>query len=90
MENNPTPNKTFRYHAFGRYQRYIEPITRDPLIRGYFELIATILLISFFLMFAIRPTLNTVFSLRRMISDLTEVDKSLDNKIQALIPPCRL
>jgi len=35
--------------------------------------------------FAIRPTLNTVFGLRRKISDLIDVDKRLDSKIQSLI-----
>ncbi len=41
----PLENLTKRY---SRYYIYIEPIVSDPLIRGYFSLVASILLIAFF------------------------------------------
>lgn len=85
MEDNQQATKYPSVRSFGRYRRYIEPIARDPLIRGYFEIVATLLLISFFLLFAIRPTLNTVFGLQRKIADLIDVNNRLDSKIQSLI-----
>lgn len=77
--------KVSQYKVLGRYYRYIEPVVRDPLIRGYFEILATILLVAFFLMFAIRPTLKTIAGLLRTIDDLKSVEQALDAKINSLV-----
>lgn len=77
--------KVSQYKILGRYYRYIEPVVRDPLIRGYFEIVATILLVAFFVMFAIRPTLKTIAGLLRTIDDLKQVEQALDAKINSLV-----
>ena len=77
-----TDNITRRYQ---RYYTYIEPIVTDPIIRGYFSLAASLLLIAFLLVFALSPTINTIVTLRRKISDQQTIIKNLETKTRNLI-----
>lgn len=70
---------------FSKYYTYIEPITSDPVIRGYFTLIASILLTAFFIIFALSPTFSTIVGLTRKIDDQKKVLASLDSKINSII-----
>jgi hypothetical protein len=54
-------------------------------IQAYTMLIMSLFTISFFGIFAIRPTLNTIANLNRQIADLKEVDERLSTKINQLI-----
>lgn len=68
-----------------RYYSYLAPVAADPLIRGYFSLVASLLLIAFFLIFALSPTFNTILSLQKKIDDQNKTIAALDTKINALI-----
>ena len=46
-----------------RYFTYIEPIIRAPLVKTYGTLIMTIVLLIIFVLFAIKPTIETIFLL---------------------------
>jgi len=70
---------------YQRYYTYLEPVMADPLIRGYFGLVASFLLVTFFLVFALSPTINTILSLRKKIVEQQTIVKALDNKISSLI-----
>lgn len=74
-----------QFTTLRQYRKYIEPVIRDPLIRGYFEIIATIALVIFFLVFAIRPTFNTIAELYKKTDELKQVDTDLGKKIKSLI-----
>lgn len=70
---------------FGRYYTYIEPVMADPVIKGYFTLIASLLLVAFFIFFALSPTFSTIVGLVRKIDDQKQALASLDKKINNLI-----
>lgn len=70
---------------YQRYYTYLEPVIADPLVRGYFGLIASFLLVAFFLVFALSPTVNTILSLRKKIADQNATVITMDKKIANLI-----
>lgn len=70
---------------YSRYYVYIEPVVTDPLIRGYFSLVASIMLVAFFLIFALSPTINTILVLTKKINEQRSTIKILDQKIADLV-----
>lgn len=82
-----TTNSTLENLAkkYGRYYAYIEPIVSDPLVRGYFNLVASFLLMAFFLVFALSPTINTILTLQKKITEQRRIVKALDQKIANLV-----
>jgi|GEM_PF-1122288 len=80
----PVPNLP-KYKLVNRYSKFVDPVIRDPLVRGYFEILATILLVAFFILFAIRPTFNTVTELVKKSEELKTTDQALGQKIKNLV-----
>lgn len=74
--------------AYGKYSRYFIKIKRvyeeRPEVRTSVNLILTLLTISFFGIFALRPTLNTISELLADIRSQKEIGTQLDNKITNL------
>lgn len=56
----------------------------QPVARVSFELIITIVVVMFFALFAIRPTLLTMSDLIKEIDDKKALDTALDQKVAAL------
>lgn len=73
------------YQSYRRYYAFIEPVAADPLVRGYFSLVASLLLIAFLAIFALSPTINTILGLRKKISDQTRIIAALDTKTADLV-----
>lgn len=73
------------FKILGRYYRYVEPVVTDPLIRGYFEIMLTVIFVAVCLFFFIRPTSTTIAQLIRKIEDKTKADQELKQKIDDLI-----
>ena len=71
-----------RYHKY--YQR-IAPVFKTQKAQAYTMVILSLFTISFFGVFAIRPTLKTIATLQRQIIDRSEVSQKLEEKINALI-----
>ncbi len=72
------------YH---RYRRYFLNITRlygQKKVRVYTEIVFSLLTISFFLFFAIKPTFVTITGLIKTIKDQKLVAQKLKEKINAL------
>jgi len=70
-----------------RYRRYFLDIRRfyqQRKVRVYTEIVLTLLAISFFLFFAIKPTLVTIVGLVREIKDKRMVVQKLEEKINNL------
>lgn len=63
----------------------IVPMFNAPSNRAYTAVIFSFLAVSLFGWYAIRPTMQTIFTLKREISDRTEIDKKMEDKISALI-----
>jgi len=73
------------YERYKRYYQSIEPELAKPSNRAYTAIIFSFLVISLFGWYAIRPTMQTIFTLKREIADKTDVNKKMEDKISALI-----
>lgn len=73
------------YERYKKYYLSLEPLFNKPANRAYTAVIFSFLAVSLFGWYAIRPTMQTIFMLKREISDKTEVDKEMEDKISALI-----
>lgn len=70
---------------YRKYYRSFEPILAKPKTKVYSTVIFFFLVVSLFGWYAIKPTIQTILYLQREIVDKTEVDKKMDEKINALI-----
>ncbi len=84
MTANPYLEANF-YKRFRRYYTYIEPVISDPVVRSYFSIIASLILIALFLIFALSPTLTTILGLVKKIDDQKKTISAMDQKINDLI-----
>ncbi len=75
-------------HSSSWYRRYyqsISPMIKDHRTQAYTMVVLSLLTMSFFGFFAIRPTLKTIAVLQKQIEDRSFVDKKLEEKINSLI-----
>lgn len=79
-------NKSTFYHPIfhGAYKR-ISPLIKSKKSIPYLTLTLTFLSLSFFGIFAIRPTITTAISLYKSVSDLQKLNIDYENKIGNLI-----
>jgi hypothetical protein len=70
---------------FRRYLSYVDPVVSDPLVRGYFSFVASLILTTFLLIFALSPTINTILGLRKKIDDQNQTLVALDTKTSVLV-----
>lgn len=73
------------YKRYKRYYMSLEPAFQKPATRAYTAIIFSFLVVSLFGWYAIRPTMQTIFTLRREITDKTDLNKKMEDKISALI-----
>lgn len=71
--------------TFRRYAQSLAPLITKPKNRAYTTTILSFLVVSLFLWYAIRPTVQTILSLRREIQDSEGVNKQMEDKISALV-----
>lgn len=71
------------YKRYKRYYQSLEPAS--PVHRAYTAIIFSFLVISLFGWYAIRPTMQTILTLKREIADKTDIDKKMEDKISTLI-----
>lgn len=72
------------YHRYRRYFLDIGQFYKKKKVRVYTEIVLSLLTVSFFLVFAIKPTLTTIAGLVKTIEDQKLVSKTLAEKINAL------
>jgi Tfp pilus assembly protein PilO len=72
------------YNRYKRYYRDLSPFLKSPVVKAYTMLILSLLTMSLFGFFAIRPTIKTIVGLNKEITDARKVDKALQNKINQL------
>jgi Tfp pilus assembly protein PilO len=72
------------YHRYQHYFSDISTLYRHKKVRVYTEFVLTILVICFFLFFAIKPTLVTITGLAKALSDQKLVAQKLEEKINSL------
>lgn len=80
--NTKTSTSESQFH---RYYQKLSPVLKKPAIRTSTTAVFSFLAISLFAWYAIRPTAQTIFFLRREIADKTVLNERMENKITALI-----
>jgi len=67
-----------------RYYTYIKPIVQSRKIQEYGPLIFSLVMVSFFSIFALRPTLTTIASLQKAIESQNTLKTQVSEKIETL------
>lgn len=70
---------------YRRYFTVLEETTKKPKVRVYSTAILSLVAITLFGWFAIKPTLQTIFYLRKEIADKQIINQKMEDKIMALI-----
>lgn len=74
----PASKRNFRYFT------YIEPVLKTPAVRTYGSLIFTILAMIIFIVFAIKPTIETIVLLQKDLDNQKQVLEKINQKIENL------
>lgn len=69
------------YRVYSRYYKKIGPLFKKPRVKAYTMLILSLFTMSFFGVFAIKPTLKTIAHLQKEITDSQLVNEALEKKI---------
>lgn len=69
---------------YSRYFTYIKPIAKLPIVKNYGPTIFTILTTTIFIIFAIKPTVETILVLQKKLSDSTQVLEKVTKKAENL------
>src|SRR3989344_6331473 len=69
---------------YSRYFTYIKPITHSPIVRTYGSTIFTLIIITVFIFFAIKPTVETIIVLQKKLEDSNAVLKKVNQKVNDL------
>lgn len=78
-------NARSQYLRYSRYfRRLTDAYTNVPVVRASVELLLTLFTISFFAIFALRPTINTISDLVSQIRSQEEIKTKLEQKITNL------
>ena len=71
-------------NRYFRYFTYIRPVTKLPIIRTYGSTIFTLLTITIFIFFAIKPTVETILVLQKKLVNSDEVLSKINQKADNL------
>lgn len=69
---------------YSRYFTYIKPVTRLPIVRTYGSTIFTLIIITIFILFAIKPTVATILVLQKKLTETSEVLDKVNKKANDL------
>ncbi len=69
---------------YSRYFTYIKPVTKLPIIKTYGSTIFTLLIVTIFIFFAIKPTIETIIVLQKKLDDSNAVLKKVNQKVSDL------
>ncbi len=70
-----TPSK-----SYSRYFTYIKPITKIPVVKNYGSTVFTLLIITIFIFYAIKPTVETILVLQKKLENSTQVLEKVNQK----------
>ena len=69
---------------YSRYFTYVKPLIKLPIIRTYGTTVFTIFIITIFIFFAIKPTIETILVLQKKLDNSTQLLESLQKKSRDL------
>lgn len=70
--------------SYSRYFTYIKPIAKLPIVRTYGSTIFTLMITAIFIVFAIKPTVETIVVLQKKLTDSTKVLEKVNQKANNL------
>lgn len=70
--------------VYSRYFTYIRPVIRLPIVKNYGSTIFTLLTITIFIFFAIKPTVETILVLQKKLANSEEVLQKVIQKANNL------
>ncbi len=82
MDTNKAKNQ---FKEFRKYYKSVGPMFEKEQNRSYTAVIFSFLAISLFGWYAVRPTIQTILTLKREIADKTIVNQQMEQKIAVLI-----
>ncbi len=71
-------------HRYFRYFNYIAPLTKIPIVKNYGLPIFTITILTIFILFAIKPTVETILVLQKKLTDYQQVLIKINQKAKDL------
>lgn len=71
-------------NIYSRYFTYIKPVTKIPVIKNYGSTIFSLLIITVFIFYAIKPTIETILVLQKRLEDSTIVLEKVNLKAKNL------
>ncbi len=71
-------------HIYSRYYTYVKPFARLPLVKTYGSTIFTILVVIFFIFYAIKPTVETILILQKQLDNSTVLLEKVNQKAKSL------
>lgn len=69
---------------YSRYFTYIQPALRSPIVKTYGSTVFTLIALSIFIFFAIKPTVETIVVLQKKLTDSQEVLRQITQKNENL------
>lgn len=69
---------------YSRYFTYIRPVTKLPIVKTYGSFIFTLIVITIFIFYAIKPTIETILVLQKQLDDSNKVLKKVTLKANNL------
>lgn len=69
---------------YSKYYTYIQPLARHPVIKTYSSTIFSLIVITFFIFYAIKPTIETILILQKKLVDSTAVLEQVNLKAKNL------
>jgi len=71
-------------YRYSRYFTYIQPIAKHPIVKAYGTAIFTVIALVVFIIFAIKPTLETVLVLQKRLEEDQKVLAKINQKAEDL------
>lgn len=71
-------------HRYSRYFTYIQPVLKIPIVKSYGGIIINLLALSVFIIFAIKPTVETILVLQKRLEDSNKVLEEISQKSENL------
>lgn len=65
---------------YSRYYTYIKPFLKNKAVQTYSSLVFSIIVITFFSLFAVKPTLSTIVSLQKSITEQQQILEKVSTK----------
>lgn len=69
---------------YSRYFTYVKPLGKLPFVKTYGSTIFTLIVITIFIFFAIKPTIETILVLQKKLSDTNEILNKINKKAENL------